>query len=325
MTAASTQKRKRNDFGSKKKPLRLSKKQRLAAAYHSSSEDEEDIPTGANRLEARRVVRVTDANAHTNEDAIELPNLIQEHQRKDASGTDLENTARVLVHDPGSGVADGLATPLKSNDGDEDEDEDVVGDEDESQVENDIEDDFDDEEDDEDHDTGASKSHEEALNDSTSRREQLKKRNDPSIFANSISKILDSKLTTAKRADPVLSRSKEATETSKELAEDRLEAKARRKIRDEKRAALDRSRDQDVLGVDSAGVTTTEVAELEKRLKKTAQRGVVKLFNAVRAAQVKGEEAAVETRNAVGLDKRKDKINEMSKKGFLDLLVEGGK
>jgi len=66
--------------------------------------------------------------------------------------------------------------------------------------------------------------------------------------------------------------------------------------------------------------------ELEKRLRKTAQRGVVKLFNAVRAAQVKGEEAAREARakGLVGQGRREEKVNEMSKKGFLDLIAGGG-
>ena len=90
---------------------------------------------------------------------------------------------------------------------------------------------------------------------------------------------------------------------------------------------MDRSHVTDVLGLESTEMLTGEVAEQERRLKKTAQRGVVKLFNAVRAAQVKGEEAAKEVRSAgtVGVDRRQERVNEMSKKGFLDLLVEGSK
>lgn len=321
MSLVSAQKRKLDDHGPKKKTPRLSKKQRLAAAYHSSSEDEENIPTGANRIAARRVDRLTGAKSHTSEDAIELPNLVQEDERNDALGTDSGKTAAAAGTGPGFEVADVMSNLLRDNDEHEDVDEDG----DEEDEDDDEDEDEDDDDEGEDDDAGVSKSDSDVQDDPTSRRKQLKKRNDPSIFANSISKILDSKLTTAKRSDPVLSRSKEATEASKELAEDRLEAKARRKIRDDKKTALDKSREKDVLGIRATGVTTTEVVELEQRLKKTAQRGVIKLFNAVRAAQVKGEEAAKETRNAVGLDKRKDKINEMSKKGFLDLLVEGGK
>jgi len=62
-----------------------------------------------------------------------------------------------------------------------------------------------------------------------------RKRNDPSAFATSMSKILNSKLTNSKRADPVLSRSKDATTASKEISESKLEAKAKHKLRQEKR------------------------------------------------------------------------------------------
>jgi len=81
-----------------------------------------------------------------------------------------------------------------------------------------------------------------------------------------------------------------------------------------------------VLGVESANTEAAQVvAEQERRLKKTAQRGVVKLFNAVRAAQVKAEEAAQQAKSGgiVGMERRQEKINELSKKGFLDLLAGG--
>ncbi|EPE34201.1 hypothetical protein GLAREA_07214 [Glarea lozoyensis ATCC 20868] len=134
-----------------------------------------------------------------------------------------------------------------------------------------------------------------------------RKRNDPEAFATSMSKILGAKLATSKRADPVLSRSQAAIETSKEITDQALEKKAKNKMKDDKRAALEKGRVKDVLGAstafDAANGTADlgqssvqEVMEMEKRLRKTAQRGVVKLFNAVRAAQVKGEEAAREAR-----------------------------
>ncbi|KAK7530130.1 Rrp15p-domain-containing protein [Phyllosticta citricarpa] len=154
-----------------------------------------------------------------------------------------------------------------------------------------------------------------------------KKRNDPDAFATSMQKILGSKLTTAKRADPILSRSKVAQDAGKELAEAKLEAKAKGKMRDEKKAQLEKGRVKDVLGLQTTDISTQEIQEEEKRLKKTAQRGVVKLFNAVRAAQVKGEQAAREAKKTgvVGMDKREEKVTEMSKKGFLDLIAGGGK
>ena len=154
-----------------------------------------------------------------------------------------------------------------------------------------------------------------------------KKRNDPDAFATSISKILDTKLTAAKRADPVLSRSKSAAEANKALADERLEHKVRAQMRGEKKAAQETGRVRDVLGLETEGVETGQVVEQEKRLKKTAQRGVVKLFNAVRAAQVKADEAAREARKegVVGMRQREERVNEMSKQGLLNLISRGGK
>jgi hypothetical protein len=162
-----------------------------------------------------------------------------------------------------------------------------------------------------------------------------RKRNDPEAFATSMSKILGSKLSTSKRSDPVLSRSKTALETSKEIVDQALEKKARHKLREERKVALDKGRVKDVLGAstafdaargaDIAVPSVVEAMEIEKRLRKTAQRGVVKLFNAVRAAQIKGEEAAREARRKgiVGHGRREEKVNEMSKKGFLELIAGG--
>ncbi|KZF20298.1 Rrp15p-domain-containing protein [Xylona heveae TC161] len=173
-----------------------------------------------------------------------------------------------------------------------------------------------------------------ASSDSESSRIQSKKRkrNDPEAFANSMTKILGSKLSTSKRADPVLARSRTAADAAHELSNSRLEAKAKHKMREEKKAQLDRGRVKDVLGLESAPaeggeVSVAETIELERRLKKTAQRGVVKLFNAVRAAQVKAEEIAKQMQKdgTVGVAKREEKVNEMSRKGFLDLIASGGK
>jgi fusion and transport protein UGO1 len=167
-----------------------------------------------------------------------------------------------------------------------------------------------------------------SLSDTTSTASANKrKRNDPARFATSISKILDAKLTTTKRADPVLSRSKAASEATLDLAESRLEAKARRKLRDDKKAAKEKGRVKDVMGLQSTAVSTEKIKEEEKRLRKMAQRGVVKLFNAVRAAQVKGEEASRQVKSVdteshiIGEDGRTERVNELSKKGFLDMLV----
>ncbi|KAL6722191.1 pre-60S ribosomal particles component [Lecanora helva] len=159
------------------------------------------------------------------------------------------------------------------------------------------------------------------------------KRNDPSAFASSINAILSSKLSTSKRSDPVLARSTVAAEANASIANTKLETKARQKLREDKKAALEKGRVKDVLlGTDIPGVGdggeegggVGGMLEEEKRLKKVAQRGVVKLFNAVRQAQVKGEEAARGSKGATRA-RKEEKVGEMSKKGFLELVAGGGK
>ena len=139
----------------------------------------------------------------------------------------------------------------------------------------------------------------------------------------------------------MLARSATAQEASESLLNSRLEAKARQKLREEKKKDLERGRVKDVLlGTDAPrvsadgskeeagddgveGMSVGEMQEQEKRLRKTAQRGVVKLFNAVRAAQIKGGEAARNAKGS-GRDRKQEKVRDMSKQGFLELVAGGG-
>lgn len=159
-----------------------------------------------------------------------------------------------------------------------------------------------------------------SADDATTKR-KTSKRNDPEAFSTSMSKILSTKLPKAARKDPVLSRSREAAEESTKIANERLEQRAKTKLRTDKKEDLQRGRIKDVLGLSSG--QTGQIAEEEKRLRKVAQRGVVKLFNAVRTAQVRAEQAAREERKkgTVGMANREEKVNEMSKQGFLELIT----
>ena len=161
---------------------------------------------------------------------------------------------------------------------------------------------------------------------SGTKKKSTSKRSDPSAFSTSISRILDTKLTTSKRADPVLSRSSTAQEANASLSDARLEHAAKQQLKTEKRAALEKGRVKDVLGLEDEGVETGRVQEEEKRLKKVAQRGVVRLFNAVRAAQVRAEqgEEFVKGEGVVGKGQREKRVGEMSKEGFLELISRGG-
>ncbi|KAF5026515.1 hypothetical protein F66182_1375 [Fusarium sp. NRRL 66182] len=168
--------------------------------------------------------------------------------------------------------------------------------------------------------------------DEGSSNKKKSKRNDPNAFATSLSKILSTKLSTSKRSDPVLARSAAAHEASKAAVDSALEAKARKQIREQKKRAFEKGRVKDVLVAttnDTTGeleTSTSEIMETERRLRKVAQRGVVKLFNAVRAAQVKAVETEKSTKKegVIGMKQREEKVNEMSKKGFLELIASGG-
>lgn len=169
------------------------------------------------------------------------------------------------------------------------------------------------------------------------------KRNDPAAFATSMSKILSTKLSTSRRADPVLARSAAAHEASRQAVDSALETKARKQLRMTKRAAMEKGRVRDVLVatngqfggnvhpitgevMEAGGESVGAIVETERRLRKVAQRGVVQLFNAFRQAQVKAVEAerGVRKEGVIGVDRKKEKITEMSKKGFLDLIASGG-
>ncbi|KPA44976.1 hypothetical protein FLAG1_02119 [Fusarium langsethiae] len=188
------------------------------------------------------------------------------------------------------------------------------------------------EEEEDDDDEGSEDDDDEDMDGTNPNKRKKSKRNDPNAFATSLSKILSTKLSTSKRSDPVLARSAAAHEASKAAVDNALESKARKQLREQKKRAFEKGRVKDVLVAstnDTTGeleVSTSEIMETERRLRKVAQRGVVKLFNAVRAAQVKAVEAEKGTRKegVIGMKKREEKVNEMSKKGFLELIASGG-
>ena len=272
---------------------RPSKKQKRQRAYHSDSEEEEeqefdavDLLDSDDDIHNARVDDVANSEDELSSSDEERPAL---KKSKKAS----KNTKNQKE------VAEEEAAESEEEDEDDNDDDD---DEEENQDPN-----------------------------STGKRKKSK-RNDPSAFATSLSKILSTKLSTSKRADPVLARSAEAHESSKAATDTALEAKARKQLRDQKKRAMEKGRVKDVLIAttnETTGeleVSTSEIMETERRLRKVAQRGVVKLFNAVRAAQVKAVETEKSTKKEgiIGMNRREEKVNEMTKKGFLELIASGG-
>ncbi|KAK5126527.1 hypothetical protein LTR08_004668 [Meristemomyces frigidus] len=353
ITNAAHKRRRVEDEG--KRPKKKVKKVKKQTDYYSSSD--EDAPAGAARdvptgMKAPKVVEVVEptggndvpvaarrpkpilkkaivATEEVMEDAGEEGEEVAEENMSDGVDEATKNTPRNLqptASDSGSEVDElakntALNMQVDDSSGDNDDDDGDLADEnDEPDLAS------------SDSDPQSDSAHSDADSENPSTTSTTlagktrKKRNDPTAFATSISKILSSKLTTTKRTDPVLSRSAAASAAHKALADAKLSARARSQIRSEKRAALEKGRVKDVLGLGSEGVDTGKVLEEEKRLRKMAQRGVVKLFNAVRAAQVKGEEAgrSVRAEGVVGVGKREERVSEMSKQGFLDLISAGG-
>ncbi|ODV82839.1 hypothetical protein CANARDRAFT_226945 [[Candida] arabinofermentans NRRL YB-2248] len=128
--------------------------------------------------------------------------------------------------------------------------------------------------------------------------------------------LLDSRLKAYDRKDPILSRSKRDL---KSFDDEKLNQKAKKLILLEKKQKLIKDRKIDILPM---GDNARLILENEKKLKKIAQKGVIKLFNVILTTQV-------ETKNQlkndkVGSGRMKELVNEVSKERFLDLIKEAG-
>ena len=347
-------KRRRPEGEGHRKPAKKIRNFKKQKNYHSSSESEDDVDAPIQD----RLARFNPIDVNDSDDDPAKPKKTENKQKREKKERKKPTAAAAAAAAAAADVSAVPAAPavsasvskatLKSalkpapkkaaavepesetgDDEDDEEEEDEDDDDDDDDVVENLDDLEDLDEDDEPDliDADEFDDSDAASDDSTSKTTKKRKRNDPTAFATSMSKILSSKLSNAKRSDPVLSRSVDAATASKELIDQRLEAKAKRQLHAEKRQAMEKGRVKDVLGLDTTSVSTAHIQEQERRLKKTAQRGVVKLFNAVRAAQVKGEQARAEAKRegVVGMGQREERASEMSKKGFLDLLAQGGK
>ncbi|KAF9160245.1 hypothetical protein DFQ26_005755 [Actinomortierella ambigua] len=136
------------------------------------------------------------------------------------------------------------------------------------------------------------------------------KKNTEESMAEAMSKILGSTLRKADASQPILARSRGV---ERKLEEEKLEAKARKALTIEKRRAMNKDR----VKPDFTGM------EYEKKLRKVATRGVVQLFNAIKAQQ-KVTETVTDKIAPIGAN-AKDKVANMTKASFLDLLKSGTK
>lgn len=133
-------------------------------------------------------------------------------------------------------------------------------------------------------------------------------------FDAAMSAILGSRVKAHDASNPILIRNKRS---AKEIEDAREDRKARQALRADKLRYKDKARIKDVIPKDPE--LAGDVISREKTLRKTAQRGVVKLLNAIHNAQT----AALST-DAAGTDKRKAEAStEMSKEKFLDMIRMG--
>lgn len=138
-------------------------------------------------------------------------------------------------------------------------------------------------------------------------------------FANAFNAIVGSRLKAYNRKDPILAKNKT---TLKKLESDKLEAKAKRLILSEKKQVHDKHRVKNLLPSASEPEKVRTIIQNERQLKKVAQKGVVRLFNAVLSTQIKTNQELGQEK--VGQTKKEELMNEISKEKFLDLVQAAG-
>lgn len=151
------------------------------------------------------------------------------------------------------------------------------------------------------------------------KKQKAGKDEDGERFASAFNAIIGSKIKAYDRKDPILARNKSHL---KQLESDRLNAKAKKEIKAEHRQLLERVRRKNLLPSAEEPEKAREFIEKEKKLKKTAQRGVVKLFNAVLATQSQTSEDI--SKEKAGQGRKEELMTEMSKNRFLDLVKTAG-
>ncbi len=153
-------------------------------------------------------------------------------------------------------------------------------------------------------------------------REPLKADN-PNAFASSMAGILGYKLTKTQRANPILARSADAKEADETIQDMKLEKKAKAEMKKEKlkgihgQVAGDPVRDADG-SLEVQGIFANQ--QREKELRKMAEKGVVKMFNAFNSVR----EKAAEAQGLVGSRAKEERATEMSKEGWLEYVGQCG-
>ena len=145
-------------------------------------------------------------------------------------------------------------------------------------------------------------------------------------FSSAMSAILSSHLKAYDRKDPIMARNKKVL---KENESSKLEYKAKKALVAEKKKLLNKTRKTDIIPIASdelhTGEEIREIIAKEARLRKIAQKGVVKLFNAILSTQVRTNKEVEDTMGDIrNKSERRELITEVSKEKFLDLVKAAG-
>lgn len=139
-------------------------------------------------------------------------------------------------------------------------------------------------------------------------------------FSAAVNAILSSHLKAYDRKDPIMARNKKVLKQSES---EKLEYKAKKALLAEKKL-LGKARKTDIIPIASGedrSENIRKVLEKETALRKIAQKGAVKLFNAILATQVKTEKEVSENLSGIkNKEEKKELITEVSKEKFLDLV-----
>jgi hypothetical protein len=126
-----------------------------------------------------------------------------------------------------------------------------------------------------------------------------------------------------------MARQKKALE---KIEQDKLDEKARKLLSREKKKFLTKSRRSEIIPENiTEDNSVQKLLEQEKKLKKIAQKGVVRLFNVITTTQLKTERqvseklASSNIKSIIHKEKEQSKlISEVSKETFLDLVKAAG-
>ena len=140
-------------------------------------------------------------------------------------------------------------------------------------------------------------------------------------FSAAVNAILSSHLKAYDRKDPIMARNKKVLKQSES---EKLEYKAKKALLAEKKKLLGKARKTDIIPIASGedrSENIRKVLEKETALRKIAQKGAVKLFNAILATQVKTEKEVSENLSEIkNKEEKKELVTEVAKEKFLDLV-----